>query len=94
VHFGKHCLAPLTGTDHKALAAAAQIIALYAYARAPEAIDACGKVVRRMQPSTQHHAIAHGLIGASSHGFGRRPGYPRCLRLNALFRVDGSFGNE
>jgi hypothetical protein len=61
-NLGKHCLAPLTGTDRKALEAAVQIISLYAYAEAPSVIEAFGIVVRRMQPSTQelaYHAIAH-----------------------------------
>ncbi len=61
-NLGKHCLAPLTSTDAKALSAAVQIIALYACARDQSVLDAFGGVVELMQSSTQHlayHAIAH-----------------------------------
>lgn len=61
-NLGNHCLAALTSTDSQALAAAVQIIELYAYDESPSVIQAYGLVVRRMQPSTQHlayHAIAH-----------------------------------
>ena len=61
-NLGAHCLGALTGTDAKALAAAVQIIELYAYCEAPAVIEAFGLIVRQMQPSTQHlayHAIAH-----------------------------------
>ena len=61
-NLGKNCLGALTGTDRKALEAAAQIISLYSYDEAPSVIEAFGIVVRRMQPSTQqlaYHAIAH-----------------------------------
>jgi hypothetical protein len=61
-NLGKGCLAPFTGTDAKALAAAVHIIELYAYHPALSLIDAFGKVVRCMQPHCQemaYHAIAH-----------------------------------
>jgi hypothetical protein len=61
-NLGPRCLAPLTSVDARALAAAVQIVELYAYDRAPEVLEAFGQVVARMQPHTQqlaYHAIAH-----------------------------------
>jgi hypothetical protein len=61
-NLGKNCLAPLTGTDAKALAAAVQIIELYSYDRDESVLKAFGQVVGRMQPKCQefaYHAIAH-----------------------------------
>ncbi|HWN09743.1 MAG TPA: hypothetical protein VNO50_10830 [Pyrinomonadaceae bacterium] len=60
-NLGKHCLAPLTSTDAKALAAAVQIIELYAYHPGINVIDAFGEIVGCMQQSTQelaYHSIA------------------------------------
>ena len=61
-NLGKHALAGCTGTDHKALLAAVQIIDLYSYDRDPALLDAFKRVVQRMQPSQYHlalHAVAH-----------------------------------
>ena len=63
-NLGPRCLAPLTGADAKALAAAVQIIELYSYDSSPHVLAAFGIIVGRMQPSTQelaYHAIAHVL---------------------------------
>jgi hypothetical protein len=62
VNLGKHCLAPLTGTDARALAAAVHTIELYSQCPSTEVISAFALIVRQMQPSTQelaYHAIAH-----------------------------------
>ncbi|WP_254512892.1 hypothetical protein [Anatilimnocola floriformis] len=56
-NLGKRCLAPLTSTDSKALAAAVAIVELYAYDRQPSLLDAYRAVVMRMQPSTWHLAF-------------------------------------
>ena len=61
-NLGPRCLAALTNTDAKALAAAVQIIELYAYDQSTSTLVAFQLVVSRMQPSTQelaYHAIAH-----------------------------------
>lgn len=61
-NLGATCLAPLTGTDHKALAAAVQIIELYSYHEHSSVLEAFAAIVRCMQQSTWHlayHAIAH-----------------------------------
>lgn len=63
-NLGARCLAPLTATDSKALAAAVQIVELYAFERRPEILAAFGAVVRCMQTSCwalAFHAIAHVL---------------------------------
>lgn len=61
-NLGKRCLAPLTGTDARALLAAAQCIELYSVARQPEVLQAFGTIVLCMQEHTRelaYHAIAH-----------------------------------
>lgn len=61
-NLGPLALAPLTGTDSKALAAAVQIIELYSYDPRPSVLEAFGLIVRRMQPKNwqlAYHAIAH-----------------------------------
>lgn len=62
LNLGPRCLAPLTGTDSRALDAAAHIIAQYANSGDRRAVLAFGHVVMCMQPSTRYlayHAIAH-----------------------------------
>lgn len=57
-----NCLAPLTGSDARALRAAVQIIDQYSYDPSPEVLKAFGLVVGRMQETTSelaYHAIAH-----------------------------------
>lgn len=61
-NLGPRSLAPLTGTDAKALKAAVHIIELYSYHGTPEVLEAFGIIVRCMQTSTQelaYHSIAH-----------------------------------
>lgn len=63
-NLGSRGLAPLTGTDTKALRAAVQIIEAWGYDRSPDLLMAFGYTVRRMQPKCQwlaYHAIAHPL---------------------------------
>ncbi len=63
-NLGKGCLAPLTTVDRLALAAAVEIVQLYAVTQHPEIVKAFGLIVRQMQKSTQelaYHAIAHCL---------------------------------
>lgn len=60
-NLGPKCLAPLTGTDAKALAAAVHILELWSYSESPDLLQAFAIVVRAMQRSTQelaYHAIA------------------------------------
>ena len=61
-NLGDRCLAPLTGTDARALDAAVQIVELYCFCAHPEVAQAFGAVVSQMQRSTRelaYHAIAH-----------------------------------
>lgn len=63
-NLGRGALAPLTGTDWKALDAAVHIIELYSYAGDRYLLEAFRLVVHAMQPSTRelaYHAIAHVL---------------------------------
>src|SRR5919108_2788409 len=63
-NLGSHAIAPLTGSDTKALRAAVQIMEQYGYDRHPSLIHAFSCVVNRMQQKTQwlaFHAIAHPL---------------------------------
>lgn len=62
-NLGKRCLAPITGTDDKALNAAVQVAVLWTYCDDRAAVaKAFGVCVNAMQPSTRYlayHAIAH-----------------------------------
>lgn len=49
-NLGPRCLAPMTGTDSRALDAAVQIVELWAYDRSRDLELAFGLVVQRMQP--------------------------------------------
>lgn len=86
-NLGKRCLAPLTGTDARALAAAVHIVELYACDRNPDILKCFGEVVLRMQRSTRwfaYHAIAHSIEWTdrapvwSLAGLGEPPDCPRC----------------
>lgn len=60
-NLGKGALAPLTGTDARALDAAVHIVELYSYDRSPRVAQAFGLVVNRMQEKTRYlafHSIA------------------------------------
>ncbi len=61
-NLGPHCLAPLTGSDDRALLAAVQIVEQWSYDPHSDVALAFGAVVRRMQPKCRYlayHAIAH-----------------------------------
>jgi hypothetical protein len=60
-NLGSRCLAPLTSTDAKALAAAVAIVELWTYDDHDSVIEAFHNIVLRMQPKNWHlayHAIA------------------------------------
>ncbi len=78
-NLGAHCLGVLTGTDAKALAAAVQIIELYAYDQSDDAVQAFALVVGRMQSTSQplaYHAIAHVLDWPDRPRLWREAGLP------------------
>lgn len=52
----KHDLAPLTGTDRKALAAIAECWQLYAYTGTECVLRAISELLKVMQPKTRHLA--------------------------------------
>ena len=61
-NLGRGSLAPLTGTDWKALRAAVHLLQLYAYNGHDAVLDAFRLTVLEMQPSTRqfaYHAIAY-----------------------------------
>jgi hypothetical protein len=61
-NLGKTALGGLTGTDHKALAAAVQIVELWCYCDNPDVAEAFGLIVRQIQEKERrlaYHAIAH-----------------------------------
>lgn len=63
-NLGERCLAPLTGTDNRALQAALHVLELYAYDGDPSLLTAFRLVVLRMQRKNfglAYHAIAHVL---------------------------------
>jgi hypothetical protein len=60
-NLGYHAMAPLTGTDSRALRAATEIIELYSYHQRQSVLDAFCLVVCTMQGTTRelaYHAIA------------------------------------
>lgn len=81
-NLGKGCLAPLTGQDSKALAAAVQIVAFYSYCDscAEQAVaEAFGRIVGCMQPQTQelaYHAVAHVMEWSTRDELWLRAGLP------------------
>lgn len=80
-------LAALTGTDRKALAAAAHILELYAYTRSAAALDAFRLVVLEMQPTTRefaYHAVASLLEWDSRARVWSLAGLPPLERVQRL----------
>lgn len=60
-NLGKRCLAPLTGTDARALLAAVQVVELWSEHRGKEVAEAFRLIVLEMQPHTRrfaYHVIA------------------------------------
>lgn len=79
VNLGERCLAPLTGTDVRALRAAVQIIDLYAECRESALPASFGAVVGTMQPHCRYlayHAIAHVMDWPDRERVWRRAGLP------------------
>lgn len=63
-NLGKHCLAPLTGTDYRALMAAAHLMEAYSGDGHPCYLEAFRLTVQRMQPKCwyfAYHTIAKAL---------------------------------
>jgi len=78
-NLGKRCLAPLTGTDARALAAAVHVIDLYSYHGDKNLLPAFAAIVRCMQPTTQelaYHAIAHVMDWSNRREFWLEAGLP------------------
>ena len=57
-NYGKHCLAPLTGTDWRAFNALVHAWDLWTYTRKDEAFAACVSLLRCMQASTRDLGVA------------------------------------
>lgn len=79
-NLGPHCLAPLTGTDTRALFAAVQIIELYSIQPNDTILGAFRSVVLQMQDSTKHlafHAIAHVMDWGHRGELWERAGLPK-----------------
>ena len=69
-NLGSKALAPLTGSDTRALQAAVQIIEQFSYDRDPSVLMAFAHVVARMQWKNRelaYHAIAHPLDWSDRH---------------------------
>jgi hypothetical protein len=78
-NLGPRALAPLTGTDAKALAAAVHIVELYSYHPEPAVLDAFLAVVFQMQETTRelaYHAIAHVMDWSDRERLWRKAGLP------------------
>ena len=79
-NLGPCCLAPLTGTDSRALAAAVQIIDLYSVDADCTLPAAFGIVVARMQRSCwplAYHAIAHVMDWSDRERVWKLAGLPK-----------------
>jgi hypothetical protein len=57
-NYGKHCLAPLTGTDWRAFEALVHAWELWAYTRSEAAFAACVGLLQCMQRSTRDLGVA------------------------------------
>lgn len=94
-NLGGRALAPLTGSDTKALRASVQIMEQYGYDRHPSLIDAFALVVFRMQPKTRelaYHAIAHPLDWSDRHKIWMAAGLPAFApSMKCSFEPGGSY---
>jgi len=63
-NLGRAAVAPITGTDAKALFAAAGIVNLWGYSKSRKSAEAFGLVVQEMQPSTRE--LAYHIIAAET----------------------------
>lgn len=78
-NLGPTCLAPLTGTDARALDAAIHIVEAYSYNRDQSVLTAFRLMVERMQPSTRElafHAIAMAMDWNDRWSVWRAAGLP------------------
>lgn len=57
-NYGKHCLAPLTGTDWRAFKALVHAWELWSYTRSQDALDACVSLLKNMQVKTRNLGVA------------------------------------
>ena len=92
-NLGKDCLAPVTGTDARALTAASHIILLYAYHGEKSLLLAFGHIVRCMQPQTQelaYHAIAHLMDWSDRRTIWLEAGLPEFKPRRCAFEPGGS----
>lgn len=92
-NLGPHSLAPLTGTDTRALRAAVQIIELYSYHPEPEVLKAFGLIVGCMQSTTQelaYHAIAHAMDWSDRSDIWVKAGLPEFAPRKCSFEPGGS----
>lgn len=93
-NLGKTCLAPLTGTDARALRAAVMLIDLYSVDGNPTVLAAFATTVRRMQTKTQHlayHAIAHVLDWSDRFKLWNAAGLPlESIRGTCAYEPGGS----
>lgn len=91
-NLGKTCLAPLTGTDYRALQAAVQIIELYAYDPDSSLLVAFAQVVGRMQEKTRSlafHAIAHVMDWSDRWRLWRMAGFEGPVYGHCAFGPEG-----
>jgi hypothetical protein len=92
-NLGSRALAPLTGSDTRALRAAVQIIEQYSYDRCPALVEAFGMVVCRMQPSTAelaYHSIAHVMDWSDRSEIWVKAGLPEFAPRLCAFEPGGS----
>lgn len=92
-NLGGRALAPLTGSDTKALRAAVQIIEAYGYDRHHSLLDAFHLLVLRMQPKCRelaYHAIAHPLDWSDRSRLWMLSGLPAFQPALCSFEPGGS----
>jgi hypothetical protein len=93
-NLGPRSLAPLTGTDTRALTAAVQIAELYSYHRVQSVADAFGAVVASMQPHTFHlayHSIAHVMDWSDRADLWVKAKLPEFAPSTCSFEPGGSY---
>ena len=92
-NMGGRALAPLTGSDTRALRAAVQLIEQYSYDRHPSILDAFALCVMRMQPKTRelaYHAIAHPMDWSDRARLWLAAGFDTRPVLKCSFEPGGS----
>ena len=93
-NLGSRALAPLTGSDTRALRAAVQIIEQWSYDRHGGVLRAFFEVVSRMQSHTRflaYHAIAHPMDWSDREKIWRAAGLPQLMHIpKCSFEPGGS----